>query len=69
MFFADLSSDGRLFHNLGPRFERQFCPMAMAWGTVPPWLLFIGNYALHTGFLVQVRFKRFCGRKDTLYMD
>ena len=28
MFFADLSSDGRSFHNLGPRYERQFCPIA-----------------------------------------
>ena len=27
MFPADFSSDGRLFHILGPRYERQFSPM------------------------------------------
>ena len=29
MFFADFSSDGRLFHILGPRYERHFCPVLL----------------------------------------
>ena len=27
MFVADFRSEGRLLHILGPKYERQFCPM------------------------------------------
>ena len=29
MFVADFSSEGRLFHTLGPKYERPFCPVLL----------------------------------------